>query len=302
MPNLGPPRCESRVGNPVDASIGNKYELFDGYGANYFGVQFFISYNSLDPRLRLLSPLGNKFRHVFERSLEISEDQIQAHRHDGKMLVFQKQAGEWVLAGSETHGLLSQTSTGYRHILEEGVVEEYDQSGLLLSLRNIAGGGIDFEYDLPLGAGGDGRDDSLDRAVDQRGRVISFGYQVFPGPTTTPYYRLTTVNVPGGQLDLAFDQPYGRLRSIGYPGGHSKKLRFRSTEGVQYFLLRGVTDESDVDFSSFIYSTNSDLATTTEHSGDVDRYTFNYGASSTTVGTPLGAIFSYRHQKVADAP
>lgn len=298
-PNLGRPRCESAIGNPIDAASGNKYEFFDELFTGNNGVQFSFSYNSLHPLPSLEKPLGPKFTHFFERSLEIKEQTIRAHRHDGRILGFVKQGAIWVSANRGANDSLEQTNDGFRLISKEGWVEKYSTTGDLIYLSFFNGGHITLLYEKAVTDGGDGNSNTLDSVTDHTGRTIAFLYF---NPTGRPFNlsRIFRIDFPGAyHLEFDFDQPNGRLRSIRYPDGTNKDLLFQnSTIGINYYALLGIVDESKNRFSTFEYNKDSGLAIRSAHNNNASSHKLFYRTSSTTVTNPLGAIVVYQHQKI----
>ena len=120
------PKMTALVGNPIDLGARNKLLVQTDYrGVGDFPLEVTWRYNS---RLGL-------WRHTYHRYLDLSiVDRVTAHRNDGKRINFDDDgSGAWI-PKVETQLSLSDISSGWQLVLGNGLIEQYDSTGKLVSI------------------------------------------------------------------------------------------------------------------------------------------------------------------------
>lgn len=277
-------------GNPINASIGNKWQSeidIDGVTAPGFARM----YNS-NPAAGN-SSLGNGWAHTYARSINAQPfgPGMRVSRQDGKIYVFNAVGGGWTSEGDIPDQLVelkdaSGIRTGWRYtVAADDSVETYSTSGKLLSIADRSGRTQTLVYDLPSTSGGDDDPETLDTVTDDAGRQIVFTYD--------EQKRIATISDPSGGLTWYGYDEQNNLVSVSYPDASGKTYHYNepgNTSGADLpHALTGITDENGTRYATFTYDANG-KAISTSHAGGADLFSMSYNAdNSTTVTDPLGA-------------
>lgn len=207
---------DTKVGDPIDTSTGNSYLQEDDYDDGNWLV-FRRFYNSVLPSG--ISDLGPRWRHSFDRSLEISGSPattIAVLRPDGRQYSFVKNSGVWTgdsdVSYSLTENYDAQGSLiGYTLFIPTlQHSESYDVHGVLQAIKDPNGVGVTLGYyantPVPL----------IQTVTDSRGRQLQFVYS-----TTN---QLSQVTLPdGGLVTYGYEIGTGNLDAVQYPDGKTRR-------------------------------------------------------------------------------
>ncbi|MEE5153547.1 DUF6531 domain-containing protein [Pseudomonas alliivorans] len=260
----GEPEKLSCIGNPINLSSGNKYQVEPDYqyggGSNFL---FFRTYNSID----------GIWRHNFSDNLRIGEKMIVAVRADGAELYFRRKDGV-ALPVSRGVGRLELDDKVWVYTTDLEGKRVFDSSGRLIKVINSQGYEQSLEY--------------LKNSVvvkDVLGRSLSF--------TEDFLHQPLLLSFDGGQINYTYDSKLLLISMRAVRAGHSTTRTFEYLPRVGKRLLTSVTDERGVKFGIWNYDSMG-RAVSSEHSGSVDRTKIEYNVDgSTTVWNELGRRAQY---------
>jgi len=276
------------IGNPINASIGNKWQYETDLHAD---VIFRLAryYNS-NPSQASAS-IGANWTHSYARSVNLQSfgAWVLVRRQDGKSYNFDFVSNAWITDADIPDRLIevkdaNNIRIGWRYtVAADDSVETYTATGKLLYITDRTGRTQTLTYDLPLASGGDGDPETLDVVTDDTGRQLVFTYDIDK--------RIATVTDPAGGLITYGYDTQNNLVSIQYPDGRSKTYHYNEpehTSGANLpHALTGITDENGDRYATYQYQADG-KAIATGHAGGADLHTLTYGTNSTTVTDPLG--------------
>lgn len=189
---------------------------------------------------------------------------------------------------------------------QSGDVEQFDRSGLLVSVTKRNGQTKTFTYSDaatdPLIAPEPGL---LIQVADQAGRTLRFTYLKSPlsgvhmATMTDPLNRTTTYGYDEATaITAAGEPPAGNLTSVTHPDGSIRRYWYNEQDKTSNtnlpFAMTGITDENGIRHATFKYDIKG-LAISTEQDGGVNKYVFNYmnPLERTIVIDPLGTSKTY---------
>ena len=292
------PHCPPK-GDPVHVGTGNVFlEEVDYRGAGPFPLLLSRHYNS--STVAASGSAGQHWRTSYDRSLRMAADTLtEIYRPDGMVNKYQYSNNAWTAMPDITDRLVEITDgagnrTGWRYILADDTVEEYNMSGQLVLITNRAGLTQTLVYDLDSAQGGDGNPETLDTVTDNFGRKLSFTYDTSG--------RISTLTDPaGGIYSYAYDVN-GNLLSVTYPDGTPGDNSDNPARTYHYedpnfnHALTGITDENGNRIATWGYDTKS-RAVFSEHAGGTERVDLVYNADGTTTVTDsLGHSRTYHFQ------
>ena len=279
------PDCPS-AGNPINPITGNKYQKEQDYlGGGPYPLVFERHYNSR----RFVTPgrLGPKWRHTFERSVEVvnvaGDPVARVYRPNGRILAYGRDAalGAWVADPDIVEVLEEVTDpqgvrSGWRYATGDNSIEEYDAQGRLTAITNLQGLRQTLTYN------GDG----LLRAVsDPYGRTLSFAYEK---PGSDGAIRLVAVTDPAGaQYRYRYDAA-GNLTAVIYPDdtpgddADNPVRQYHYEDGSHPSALTGVTDENGVRFATWSYDAVGRAISST-HAGGAETTTLSFDDANARV-------------------
>ena len=263
-------------GNPINISIGNKYQRETDYRAgSRFPLTVSRSYNSVTKSWRLFSGIR-------EISASSSVDVI---RTDGKALTFIIDNGVWV-SDLDIVGMLTAAEdgqgniTGWTYKTENDQTETYDAQGRVLSVTERSGLSHTYSYQTDSITVTHTSGDALVYHLDSEGRVSGF------------------TNPDNKNYQYSYDAE-GRLASITFPDATPTDTTDNPKRTYHYentdfpHALTGITDENGNRYATWSYDSEG-RAISSEHSGGVDKTTLTYNADgTTTVTNPLGKQTTY---------
>ncbi|MBI6575140.1 DUF6531 domain-containing protein [Pseudomonas viridiflava] len=260
----GRPEKLSCIGNPINLSSGNKYqvELDYQYGGKG-GLLFFRTYNSID----------GIWRHNFSDNLRIGEKMIVMVKGDGAELYFRRKDGV-ALPISRGIGRLELGDKVWVYTTEFEGKKIFDLSGRLIKVINPQGYEQGLEY--------------LKNSVvvkDGLGKSLRF--------TEDFLHQPSRLSFDGGQIEYIYDSKLLLISMRAVRGEHSTTRAFEYLPRVGKRLLASVTDERGVKFGTWDYD-NVGRAVSSEHSGSVNRAKIEYNVDgSTTIWNELGRRVKY---------
>ena len=301
------PTCSVDVGNPIDATSGNKHQTERDYsGAGSFPLVVERYYNS-SPTRAGGSDIGSVWRWTYSRSVTVARSGMSAYvaRPNGT-IVQVNLPGE--RADYDIHDELrsirsdSGNVIGWRYTnANDGSVELYDAAGRLSSITARSG-----------------QRHSLTRSTSSTPMAVA------PGPD----YVIQVSDHFGRQLNLEWNSDgtlariidpdgnvyaYGydsdkRLISVTYPaegsGGSKRTYLYNEPEHTSHIdapdMLTGIVDENGIRLATYEYD-ELGRGISTQHAGGVNRYSLTYGSNQTVVTDPLGTSRKFRFTKVVNA-
>jgi len=279
------------VGDPINASTGNKYVQEDDFSdSEWLTFRRFYNSNTNTPP----SAMGVQWSHSFNRSLVLTGYPVATllmSRPDGTQESFTKAAGVWTGGVAQVDTLVETdntegVATGYTVFI--GALrhtETYSATGLLQTVTDEAGQGISLTYSTTSTPAKVAPTPGLLLTVtDPKGRQLIFSYNGSG--------NVSAVTLPdGGTLSYAYDSN-GNLSTVKYPDGAIRTYVYAppSFTGTvfTYNDLSGYIDEAGVRYSSTTYD-GSGRATSSRFAGGVGSTQITYNGNGTsTVQYPLG--------------
>lgn len=285
------------TGNPIIVATGNKFQTETDYQSQTpFGLNFVRFYNSSSNAVD--KGIGNKWRHGFNRSLKLVDDQAQVARSTGQTFLFNLTDGDWVGDVDIPDTLIESTDeagvrTGWQYQDSNDTIEVFNTTGQLLSATNRAGQSKTFSYDVTAIDGGDDNSDTLDKVVGFGGEEMSFSYD--------SSNRIVSMTDPEGNTYSYSYDAAGNLEKVTYPDNTPSDSLDNPTRTYHYentsfpSHLTGLTDETG---SRVTWSFDSEgRAISSELDGGVDKSTLDFSvADQVTVTNPLGKDTTYHFE------
>ncbi len=312
--NLG--KCTScpspARGNPINVSVGNKFEAETDYtGTGVYPLQFVRYYNSLATVTSNLS-VGIGWTHNFARRIDMFGNPIEVYaeslRPDGRKIRFYRSGNLWAPLNNVTEQLQAildagGNRTGWTLVMPDtDEVETYDASGNLISIANRAGVLQTLAYSdattpttvaphagMLIGVADNfGRQlnfiyDSIGRITtmtDPAGSVYRYGY-------STPVYDGVTVNSVPANVLVSVTYPDNKIRTYVYN-------ELANTSNTQLLTaLTGIVDENGSRFATYKYDAQQ-RAIDSSHAGGANHVAVQYNANGTaTVTDGQGNVVNY---------
>ncbi len=271
--NQGCPASCSGIGNPANASNGNKYQKETDYVGNNTGLSFIRHYNS---GLGAVDKgMGFGWVHQSMPRLEVNGTDMTVWQSDGRGEPFKKQNASWQ-GDADSHIALVQDSSGYTLSYDNGTVERYDPDGYLLSKTDLTGKQTLYRYRA---------DHLLDSITGPFGHLMQFSYN--------SDNRIESVTVPGGeQYQYDYDSD-GNLVKVTYPDNRTRRYHYENSEFKH--ALTGITDENGDRYATFGYDADGNAILTehaqTDNSVPQERFNLSYDSDTqTTVTDAAGTV------------
>lgn len=261
------------VGNPIYPLTGVKVEPVST-GISIGGVDFSLTYDtsarapgSVSSLFAQLPSFGGIWFSSLHRKLTVSATGKTAllARGGGRIASL---SGDGLGAFTTVDNLnakLVATTDGYRYQDDAGLAQElYNNRGLLTSITTAAGRVLTFTYNS---------NDNLVAVRDETGKAIQFEYAAVI--TDSPLQLVSRIIDPTGLAIVPrYDASNGNLSRLTWQDGKTRQFLYENSDFP--WALTGVIDENGSLYSQFVYD-NEGRAVWTEHSGEVDRFTVNYG-------------------------
>jgi len=298
--------------DPVNVSNGNSYQTETDYvGGGTNPLKFTRSYNSLSAYL--LSRLYNAARPVasavigeawsatyfqFLLPLSVTDgtttyNTVYAYRPDGRVLTFTEYSGVYSPDGDVADRLVPLSGGGWQYQAADDTIETYDTNGQLVSIA--ARGQAPLTISRPAAFA------FASSVSDAFGHTLTFSYIY----DASGVQRLNAITDAAGKIiQYAYDGN-GNLTSVTYPDTTTRIYAYAAYPTIN--LLTSLTDENNVAYASWTYSTWGDQVATSQLAGGVAAYSFTYATNgnrtitSATVLDPLGQSRTYAQQLVFGA-
>ena len=288
------------AGDPITIGTGNLFETeVDFETAGPHPLRFVRYYNSMAGE-QTARALGLRWRHNFERSVQLSGTGQSAllasiERMDGRKLRFYKgAAGLW---SSDRDVLIALAAVGSRWAITnaDDSVETYEgtKNGTFrLSSIEERGG-----YTQTLSYNSDGLLNHMD---DSFGRTLTFSYlDGILHSLTAPGGLVVTYTYDNAGLGLG---PAGRLISVRYSTSPETERHYLYEDVNFPYLLTGIVDENGIRVARWTYDAQG-RATSHERAGGLDRTAIGYNSDGTrNVTNALGQVVTYSFASVEGVP
>jgi len=272
LKNAGPAgdTCPSpNKGNPINISIGNKYqEEFDFQSSGPAGLNFSRAYNSLH----------GYWRHNYSTLLEVDEvlKRMYLTKDGGVLSIFYLNNGVATSEGLDS-GKLSKISGNWVYTSEENEQSIFNSSGRLLQQKYTSGLERNFVYD-----------GNKVIVTDNFGNTLEF--------TEGPYNQ--PLSFKSGLVQGAYSyNPNNKLAKVETTIGEEVKTRLYHYEDSRNVnLLTGITDERGIRYATWAYD-DKGRAISSEHANGIEKILISYNADgSSTVTNELGKKTHYNFQ------
>ena len=331
LPQAPPQGCLSCLGNPIYAGSGQKLQVepdYTGlpgmtfsrtYRSNLAGMYSVTSAAFDDYSQAAGTVMGGCYPsyYVFPGTstdvggcfpyISVGENLYQLATADGRFIQFSG-PNSAVTQAADINERVTQIITGgvteWQVTRPDDSVELYTAAGTLIQKTLRGGEVITYTYStsgtsssIAPGPG------YLISQSDPFGHTLSWTYNASG--------QMTQMTDPAGGIYQYTYDASGNLTSVTYPDSSSKTYWYNesaNTGGANIpSALTGITDENGVRFATFQYESEPNegfpfaFATSTQHAGGVDSYTFTYDwasyygnpISSTVVTDPLGTSRTY---------
>jgi RHS repeat-associated protein len=285
------------VGDPIDASTGNKYLKQDDYVDASAWLTFRRFYNSNE--YAPIGSFGQDWRGSFDRSLFVGSSTVIMTRPDASQETFTKSNGVWTSESSSVD-VLTETdnsdgvATAYSIFIGANHhTETYTTAGLLTSVTDQTGQGITLTYSTSSTPTTTASKAGLLLTVtDPKGRSLNFTYN---GSS-----EVSKVTLPdGGTLTYTYDGD-NWLTTVKYPDATTRQYlynesSFVSANGFDAPYMTGSIDENGTRYSNTAYDANNRATITLLGGGQFSTFgginhtqvAYNSDGTS-TVTYPLG--------------
>ncbi|PPD47036.1 MAG: hypothetical protein CTY16_08140 [Methylobacter sp.] len=248
-------------GNPINNSIGNKYQTETDYVSSGVyplrGVRYYNSQSNITN-----GPFGANWSHAYNaRIKKISDTVVQVIRADEKTFTFKLVGGIWTPDG-DVNGKLVQLFNvdnvfyAWRYTSGADMVETYGAGGRLSSLKDRAGLTQLLSFDA-LG--------HLVKVADSFGNNLIFTYDA--------QNHINTLSDPAGNIyTYAYDSK-NNLVSVTYPDTRKRQYVYENTAFPH--ALTGIIDEKNVRYATWTYDADG-WAVSSSHANGVEAVTLTY--------------------------
>jgi RHS repeat-associated protein len=263
---------QAAIGNPCNSATGNKYQLETDYQSSGTGLAFSRSYNSFEP---VDIDLGFGWSHKVAAKLEISATQVVIHQADGRTESFVLTNSLWQ-GDADTELTLTEDSTGFTLVTDQGITERYDLNGRILSQTNVVGLQTTYSYSS---------NNQVDTITGPFGHTLGFTYDA--------NNRIDTMVDPNANVYQYQYDGAGNLVKVIYPDTKFKLYHYEDPAWPN--ALTGITDENGDRYATFAYAADG-RAIVTEHAitsntTPQEHFDLSYdSATQTTVTDPVGTV------------
>lgn len=278
------------VGNPINVGTGNKYQVDNDFTVPGSPWLDFSRYYNSQYSFARGKAMGFRWRHSFDYALELRSNGVNLLRPDGSVRTF----GNVGDTGVDRLGHLDYVLDAQGAVLEykfdndEGRLETYAKTGNITRIDFREGGYITFEYD-PVSA-------RLSRVVDHFGRAVQFAYDSKGRviQVTSPAFAAYAYTYDGWNRLVTRVAPGAQTRTYGYDSVSQNPSK-------QIGLLTSINDETGAIVGKYTYDSRA-RASITEGALGTNKFTVVYGATSTSVTAPLGAVTTTVSSTVLGTP
>lgn len=251
----------SQAGNPIDFSIGNKFQVEDDFDGGE--LSFSRAYNSLD----------GSWRHSYSTKLRISSPYIALVFDDGREVLFYKPGDNPITPAGE-FGVLAKSAEQWTYTSSANEVFRFNSEGLLTRIDKPYGY-VQLSY-----VGG------RVEVVDHLGEQLSF--------TAREDGQPLSLQAKGWQFQYTYDANSNLIKVTRQKDGLELAREYHYEDSRNSRLLTGITDERGIRFATWSYD-DQGRAISSEHAGGVERINITYNADgTTTVVNELGKSANYK--------
>jgi len=264
----GLPPPLSCVGNPINVSLGNKFQIESDYRDSTGGLFFFHAYNSLD----------GFWRHGYSTYLRFALDKVSLVFSHGREVFFVLN-GDVTIPASIDVGVLVKNNNNWHFLSAENERFVFNAAGRLISWSNASGVIHRLTYS-----------GNIVTVTDHLGNSLSF--------TEGSNHQPLVMNAPGVQVTYEYDasQRLSSVRRVVDGEVTQRKYHYEVMDNPN--LLTGITDELGVRYATWSYDAEG-RAISSEHAGGADRVEIAYNDDgSATVTNELGKKATYRFQTI----
>lgn len=253
-------------GNPINFSIGNKYQhevdyLMPGAGS----IEFSRAYNSLD----------GIWRHNFSMRLDVDlpRNQIFLTRETGKLTRFSLNNGVITPEATEL-GTLANVNDQWIYTATNNDQFTFDSNGLLVQQKYLSGIERTFARNQGVTTVTDNFGHSLEFTESESGQPLHFQ----SGPVQGSYNYNSDNRLISVEVTIS---------------GAAKVRTYHYEDTRNTSLLTGITDERGVRYATWTYD-DQGRAISSEHFGGAEKIQISYDSASTTsVTNELGKVTKY---------
>ena len=272
--------CENNnmVGNPCNASTGNKYHSEIDYQGTFNEVPFTRSYNSYET---LDVGLGVGWTSNVHKRLEFENDQLIVREGSGRGEVWRRVNGSWV-GDADSDITVVQNAEGFTVSRSTGSVESYDVDGNILTNTLASGRTTTYVRN---------ENGYLTSVIGPFGHSYTF--------TVSSEGRVLALNDPAGQAYYYEYDSNNNLTSVTYPDESVVTYHYEDPALVNH--LTGITDRNGDRVSRYSYNPNGSTYSTERAdigNGPQKRLTFDYdfSAEETRVTDAVGTTYEYIYE------
>lgn len=266
-PNNDPNDCQ---GNPINAAIGNKFELETDFVDEDGELAFRRYYNGLE----------GGWRHSYSASLMFAPNSIAITFDDGRSSLFSVN-GSVATGEPSERGLLTKSGQTWVYSGPDNQTLVFDAIGMLVSVRSSEG------LTTTVAHGYDSDFNTLVTVTDSRGHKVSW---------TESFDSAMTKMVAGGVTVAYAYSSSGQLTSVTrQAAGKTTTRAYVYDDPNNPALLTGLVDERGVRFATWSYDQQG-RAISSQHAGGAEEVTIAYVDDTTTkVTNSLGHVVTYTY-------
>ncbi len=258
--------CEGQNGNPVSAVTGEKTQTEvdwqDKTPHPLSITRFYRSYS------KFAFELGAHWSHEWMTWADRAERKTIIHFGDGSRVSFERATPPSPWVADNRSDALEEVANGFIYTRGDDLERSlFDDAGRLMSVTQRNGWAMTLLYN---------ENAQLISVRNAFGRALTFAYDADG--------RLRVVTTPDGRtIEYSFDG-LNRLSDVLYPDGAGRIFVYEDV--AHPGALTGIIDERGVRYASFTYDL-AGRATSTEHAGHTQAYSFVYDEKLTSEGPKL---------------
>ncbi|QHF11178.1 RHS repeat protein [Pseudomonas syringae UB303] len=265
----GAPPPDSCVGNPINAAVGNKFQLEVDYQFKVGGGSVFSrSYNSFD----------GLWRHNYSAYLRFATGQLSLVHADGRES-FYTISGGTVRADPTETGILVKSGDNWLYTSKDNHQYLFDAEGRLAEWKDVEGFTKKLTYE------------------NRNITVSSAGVYLFTF-TEDAQHQPLSFTAPDTQIAYYYDSNNHLTQLTRTRGLQTERRKFSYEDTRNTGLLTGITDERGIQFATWAYDEKG-RAISSQHSGGAGLTQVAYNADgSSTVTNELGKTTVYQYQQI----
>ncbi|HFH4005252.1 TPA: DUF6531 domain-containing protein [Pseudomonas aeruginosa] len=255
-------------GNPINASIGNKFQRETDIDPSHSPLQFERYYNSVT----------GMWTNTFQEGLKIVGENISLSLPDGRQELFRLTDG--AISSDATTGTLSKDQAGWRYDYRDGTSSLFDVQGRLIQ-RKVRGQVITITYPNL----------STTKAKDGFGNTLTVSWNA----TKQPYL----VDYNGSlKVEYLYDGGARLVSKKTTSQGLNRTRKYLYADSGNAGLMVGIIDEQGTRYATWTYD-DQGRAISSEHANGAEKVTLAYNDDgSTTVTNEYGKQATYRFQVI----